>query len=308
MHLSAQKGFILAFLVTLFLFAVVVECAPMKYQAKKRKGQNPDEDPMKYFHEAGYGDVLGHYDRRYFTGSAATYDAKADTLHHMIRAYLTTFRELNLETWIAHGTLIGWWWNSKLLPWDWDLDTQVSGSTMAKLRESHNMTFHNYTDMADDGTIIFREYLLDVNPFSTEGHKGDGFNVIDARWIDIRNGLYIDITALREVEPEIKPGIFSCKNRHDYKTNELWPMRNTFFEGVPALIPNSYEAILKSEYSPRVMTNTFHEGHQWNPGKKEWIPAGNRKVNHRAHVPRSLQSDSDEKRTGGLKNLARIFF
>jgi hypothetical protein len=35
----------------------------------------------------------------------------------MIRAYLMTFNELGLETWIAHGTLLGWWWNGKILPW-----------------------------------------------------------------------------------------------------------------------------------------------------------------------------------------------
>ena len=32
----------------------------------------------------------------------------------MIRAYLTFFRENNMDTWIAHGTLLGWWWNGKV--------------------------------------------------------------------------------------------------------------------------------------------------------------------------------------------------
>ena len=33
----------------------------------------------------------------------------------MIRAYLDYFRENNLETWLAHGTLLGWWWNGKVM-------------------------------------------------------------------------------------------------------------------------------------------------------------------------------------------------
>jgi hypothetical protein len=33
----------------------------------------------------------------------------------MTRAYLNFFREQGLETWIAHGTLLGWWWNGKVL-------------------------------------------------------------------------------------------------------------------------------------------------------------------------------------------------
>lgn len=58
-------------------------------------------------------DILGHYDSRYFHG-VVDYDTRTDTLHHMIRAYLLFFREQGLETWIAHGTLLGWWWNGKV--------------------------------------------------------------------------------------------------------------------------------------------------------------------------------------------------
>jgi hypothetical protein len=37
-----------------------------------------------------------------------------DTQAHMMRAYLTFFRDKGLDTWIAHGTLLGWWWNGKV--------------------------------------------------------------------------------------------------------------------------------------------------------------------------------------------------
>jgi hypothetical protein len=33
----------------------------------------------------------------------------------MVRAYLTFFREKKMDTWIAHGTLLGWWWNGQVL-------------------------------------------------------------------------------------------------------------------------------------------------------------------------------------------------
>jgi hypothetical protein len=43
----------------------------------------------------------------------------------MIRAYLTFFRDNKLDTWIAHGTLLGWWWNGKVIftlpSWDFVL-------------------------------------------------------------------------------------------------------------------------------------------------------------------------------------------
>jgi len=227
------------------------------------RNQNTVKAPLpnsaKYFHEAGYGNELGHYDHRYFAGAPVSYEIKLDTLQHMIRAYLTTFRLENVDTWIAHGTLIGWYWNGKLLPWDWDLDVQVTGNTMGYLRENLNMTYHNYTSEAEDGSPIFRQYLLDVNPHSSEELLGNGLNIIDARWIDVRNGLFIDITAVRETQFRTDSDIWSDKNGHYYTKEEVFPLRNTTFEGVPALIPHSYADILVEEYGQTVLTSTKHQ-------------------------------------------------
>jgi hypothetical protein len=72
----------------------------------------------KYFHEPvghekGADDRLGHYDVRYFHGMV-TEEERAESLHHMVIAYLDFFRQNELETWIAHGTLLGWWWNGEV--------------------------------------------------------------------------------------------------------------------------------------------------------------------------------------------------
>ncbi len=77
-----------------------------------------EPDQNKYFHEPGghepgEDDRLGHYDTRYFHGLVSL-DERTETLTQMVRAYLTTFRKLGMETWIAHGTLLGWWWNGKV--------------------------------------------------------------------------------------------------------------------------------------------------------------------------------------------------
>lgn len=279
----------------------------------------------KYFHEPGGGDDLGHYDIRYYAGHPVTYEERGDTLHHLIRSYLTTFREKNIETWIAHGTLLGWWWNGKIMPWDWDLDTQVSSTTLAWLGDNMNMTLHKYTGTGADGVEVHREFLLDVNPNSRDRLRGDGQNVIDARWIDTRNGLFIDITGLAETNPSMQPGIWSCKNFHRYRTRDIYPLRETEFEGVPALIPYSFDRILTEEYSAKALTKTEHEGyvsrlflscwmltdirHQWIPTQKEWVKKedNQKPVNsdQGAHVPRSL--DGENKPSAGLGNLLKIF-
>jgi hypothetical protein len=93
-----------------------------------------------------------------------------------------------------------------------------------------------------------------------ERSRGDGMNIIDARWIDIRNGLYIDITGLSELDPINNPGIVSCKNDHNYRLADLYPMRESMFEGVPARIPYAYDKLLVEEYQEKALTLTEYEG------------------------------------------------
>lgn len=213
-------------------------------------------EKKKYFKEPGGDDILGHYDNRFYHGVVSDSERR-DTLLHLIRSYLITMREVGLDTWIAHGTLLGWWWNGKMLPWDWDVDVQVSYPTVLYMGENLNMTKHKYT--SPDGKVQ-REYLLDINPHSVEMDRGDGTNIIDARWIDARNGEYIDITALSEKNPASEPGVWSCKNNHKYKTTELYPMRETIYEGVPARIPYSYDSILTEEYSSMALVREEFQG------------------------------------------------
>lgn len=187
----------------------------------------------------------------------------------MIRAYLGFFRDHGLETWIAHGTLLGWWWNGRILPWDWDIDTQVSGETLGYMAKHLNNTRHKYVAPK---TSTAREYLLDVNPMSYERVRGDGMNIIDARWIDTTTGLFIDITGLSETQPYVNPGVVSCKNLHRYRLNDLYPMRETIFEGVTTKIPYAYDKLLVEEYEEKALTLTDYEGHHWDARSKQWVP------------------------------------
>jgi len=144
-----------------------------------------------------------------------------------------------------------------MLPWDWDLDVQLHHNTLAMLGQQYNQTMHKYRSA--DGTVE-REYLLDVNPWIWQRVRGDGKNVIDARWIDIRNGLFIDITGITETDPTNAPGILNCKNWHRYHYDDIWPLRDTTFEGVPAKIPYNFDAILVKEYNTKALTVTEFQG------------------------------------------------
>jgi hypothetical protein len=171
----------------------------------------------------------------------------------------------------------------QILPWDWDVDTQVSDLTLAYLARHFNQTRHFY---ATEDRAFRRLYLLDVNAMSWERERGDGMNIIDARWIDTENGLFIDITGLSETRPDTEPGVWSCKNEHRYGVRDLYPMRESVFEGVPAKVPYAYEKLLVEEYDDKALTLTEYEGcgalegsqtrltahrHRWDKERQQWV-------------------------------------
>ncbi|OHF00051.1 hypothetical protein CORC01_04697 [Colletotrichum orchidophilum] len=224
----------------------------------------------KYFHEPCCGEKLGHYDIRYFR-EAVGYDDHRIVLRNLVRSYLIITKKLKVETWLAHGTLLGWWWNGKIMPWDYDLDVQVSTATLYWMGQNLNRTEHDFDWTDEDGNARRERYLLDVNPHGTDKDRGDGQNIIDARWINMANGAFIDITGLAERNPTGMPGVWSCKNHHRYRTTDLFPMRETEFEGVPATIPYSFERILSEEYGTKSLVTTEWQGHRWEPEQKEWL-------------------------------------
>ena len=54
-----------------------------------------------------------HYDGR-FADKKLPDDARIPHLTAMMQTYLATMSDIGAETWIMHGTLLGWWWNEKV--------------------------------------------------------------------------------------------------------------------------------------------------------------------------------------------------
>lgn len=206
----------------------------------------------KYFHEPGGSAARTHYDERFFRGELP-YNDRPPVLRALARSYLSMMRGHGAETWLAHGTLLGWWWNAQVMPWDHDLDAQVLPSTMQFLAEALNGTEYVVLDKGVDGGVHNRTYLLDVNPHYTDADAGDGENIIDGRWIDVDNGMFVDITVVAQRGG--RNGAWSCKNGHRYAARQLWPLRVSEFEGVTALVPFDFEGILASEYSRRSLSD-----------------------------------------------------
>ena len=183
--------------------------------------------------------------------------------------------DLGAETWLCHGTLLGWWWNRKSLPWDSDVDVQMTVSTVSFLAGFYNMTVHNYCGADDAHGVVgvegegrvggrrekrgpVKQYMLEINPGWTDGRFEDRLNVIDGRWIDMETGLFIDITAVR-VLPGSQGKVLASKDRHQEKTEDLFPLRDSLFEGRPVKVPYNYAKILAEEYGSRALTKLEHQ-------------------------------------------------
>lgn len=274
-----------------------------------KEAPKPNPDDKKYFHEPGGDDLLHHYDIRYFQ-KIVTDEERQDTLRHLVRAYLLTFDYIGVETWIAHGSLLAWYWNGKVCNWGshsgrlQEIDharsfpgtgtlilryiprqpngepsltlPQVTDEGLKTLGKDFNQTYYDY-DQGDGSPT--RRYFLDINSMAWERVRGDGANVrnlhpllteraidtsyqiIDARFISVENGLFIDITGLSEAHPDTEPGIIMCKNHHKYTLKDIFPLRETHFEGVKAKVPYSYIPILTKEYTDQALVRTEHHGY-----------------------------------------------
>lgn len=84
----------------------------------------------KYFKEPDRKGAARHYDHRYEHG-VLNDDLRRDAQLHMMRAYLVFFERNGMETWLAHGTLLGWWWNAK-----------VRQRSCLPIPSSHPLTIH----------------------------------------------------------------------------------------------------------------------------------------------------------------------
>ncbi|KAI4100969.1 MAG: hypothetical protein LQ339_005290 [Xanthoria mediterranea] len=126
---------------------------------------------------------------------------------------------------------------------------------MRFLASYYNMTIHTCrTEHAPRG----KNYMLEVNPKWVNNSPEDSLNTIDARWIDMLSGVFIDITAVHRTPK--RPGMMFCKDDHHYREADLFPLRDSVFEDRPVKIPYNYAELLQQEYGRVSLTRTRFAG------------------------------------------------
>lgn len=148
----------------------------------------------------------------------------------------------------------------------------MSESTIAFLAKYYNMTEYHYLL---PGIPKGRTYLLEINPHFVIRDQADRLNVIDARWIDTSNGLFIDISTIRPDHEKRDQGVIGAlmvKDKHHYLEHDIFPLRDSYFEGIHVKIPYEYSALLAEEYGDESLTQTEFEHHRFNETTKVWEP------------------------------------
>lgn len=156
----------------------------------------------KYFYEAKLikstrnWALGGHYDWRFFKGLINLTDLQLPVLHGLLLAWLRFTSANELTTWVAHGSLLSWYWNGMTFPWDADIDVQMPVVDLHKLARNFNQTI--VVDFGPDvqNNVRYGRYFVDCGTWISHRQTENGLNFIDARFVDLDSGLYIDITGL----------------------------------------------------------------------------------------------------------------
>ncbi|KAI9365550.1 LicD family-domain-containing protein [Zopfochytrium polystomum] len=208
----------------------------------------------------------------------------------LLRAWTEFASEANSTTWIAHGTLLGWWWTGGALPWDDDVDVQTTLRDLDGLARRWNGTRRGGRDGG--------RYLFEVNPGYLRRYP-EADNTIDARFVDTETGRFVDVTAVAEVPAAVSVAVgrggeaatrekedvgsarkdgdedgtylVTCKSPHVAMVRDLFPLRRTTFEGIDVYVPFDAEKILLSEYGMKSLTQTVIQGHVYDAAAKRWV-------------------------------------
>lgn len=200
-----------------------------------------------------------HHDVR-FAAADTTAHTKlgADELIQLVASFHQTMRGLGIRPWLVHGTLLGWYWGQHVLPWDVDIDVHLFVHDFVFLAENYNMTVHPFGGGS--------RYLLDINPAGVtvcdlDNLREDGADVIDARWINMDKGTFVDVTA---VWPDRRKNdgvfIFRARDGHTYPRDEVYPLRPSTLDGIDVYIPQTPRAVLAREYGEMALTMPVFRG------------------------------------------------
>ncbi|EGW33227.1 uncharacterized protein SPAPADRAFT_60563 [Spathaspora passalidarum NRRL Y-27907] len=182
-------------------------------------------------------------------------------------------------------------------PWDGDVDVQMPIADLHKLAQLFNQSV--VVDFGNDmDNLRYGRFFVDVTSSISHRDKGNGRNNIDARFIDMDSGLYVDITGLAISEtkaPDRYDGglrnsklersrkdvteaqrnahlkVYNCRNKHFTRLDELSPLKLTLVEGEFAYVPEQFTTILVDEYQTKSLSVRDYRQMAFMSNLRNWV-------------------------------------
>ncbi|CDK26096.1 unnamed protein product [Kuraishia capsulata CBS 1993] len=239
--------------------------------------------------------IRKEYDWRFFNVMLTQQERRA-VLHQLVRAWLQMTFNLALTTWLSQETLLGWGRNGLFFPWETVLHFEMPAKDLSKVASTFNGSI--VINDPNDGTGT---YFLDVSPHYMERARFNDGNAspesTDVRFIDIRTGVYIEISGLvrsqarlpghfvsayqdePEIAKDIKDGdsiaeggrFVNSGMGNFYHLSQVTPLRKTLFEGLMANVPQRAFSLLHKTY-PDIMNADEFNNHHYIQHLRLWVP------------------------------------
>ena len=198
-----------------------------------------------------------HLDIRYGKKNLKSDEIK-ESLENLLSFYSDFCKKNNIKPIIMHGSLIGFYFNKKMLNWDDDIDIILTGKSI------NNMKNFETSD-----------YLIEVNPYSKCRTITDIHNKIDARVIDKLTGCFIDITYFVDNiccknKRCLYHNYICAKDKHFYNKTDIFPLKKDIFCNSEIYVPNNIKKCLVKEYGKKVFLNTY-KNWVFKPELNDWI-------------------------------------
>ncbi|QPG74576.1 hypothetical protein FOA43_001907 [Brettanomyces nanus] len=243
--------------------------------------------PVNYLEHDRY--LKGDHTNFPFFQSVVEPTRRRSHIHHLMRNYAKFMRQAGYNYWVFSGNAISWYFNGNNMPWDEDIDIRMTVQEMNRMSLTHNATLVVENPEEGDGL-----YYFTISPWFG-GFTRTG-NHIDSRFVDIKTGLYIDITCLYEVsesKEEIlqRDAIFDSwgikkEYREEYLSNHAvindknnnWYWEDNFsrnfrtlFEGTMTYMPYEFAKVLVYNYGRDVLTRRDFDSWNYYPETGMWV-------------------------------------
>lgn len=237
-------------------------------------------------------DAGWHYDWRFFS-DALFYDkmgwskdervARTNIiLERLLRNWNIFAEQKGIVSWIMHGPLLAWYWDGLMFPYDVDIDIQMPILELVRMSLDYNQTL-----VVENPAEGYGKFLIDVGSYIHNREQSLTGNHIDARFVDVDSGIYIDITGLAKLNFNL-PGdykknpivvkakgdadaeVYNDRRKHFYTFPQLLPLHYSMMSGVPLYVPNEIEERLRWEYSGGLDKYEF-QGWYFVPKLQLWV-------------------------------------